>query len=400
MDSDFIERLQKISLTEEEEIDIAVRVSHRRETLEEFSLSMIGCFLCEKPFNIRAAKGMLWSVWCMGSELKIVEMWGLSFDLMNEEAGREIGSVLGKVVEVDGKAIAAKQAGFLRLKIDIPLDKPLRKGAFGGHDIKQFPHGCPFINLGEHTENPYGEWLKARGRQGMDGLRDQGRNTLQSRKEEGDGEPTRKPPFHASRRNRAESNSLAHETDLAEKITLLSVQEGAEGTSGPSTQLMGVDLTYNSNSERTVKQINGFFADKTGTTTQQNSEEGDLGDKAMCPHLGNTKEDNGHKAMHVEPKCGATKDPCSVNHQSIPHPQQKAPKWTRKTKPHDGDMGNSTEGKTNEDGEIKKVGSKRGHVCGSVESKTEDTENGKRLKTRKELTYRDVSTMEVAVQPR
>ena len=58
-----------------------------------------------------------------------VQMWGLPFDLMNEEAGREIGSVLGKVVEVDGKAIAAEQARFLRIRIDIPLDKPLRRGA-------------------------------------------------------------------------------------------------------------------------------------------------------------------------------------------------------------------------------------------------------------------------------
>ena len=58
-----------------------------------------------------------------------VQMWGLLFDLMNEEAGRAIGSVLGKVVEVDGKAIAAEQARFLRVRIDIPLDRPLRRGA-------------------------------------------------------------------------------------------------------------------------------------------------------------------------------------------------------------------------------------------------------------------------------
>ena len=52
MDKDLVERLQKISLTEEEETDIAVRVNHRRETLEECSLSMIGRFLCEKTLNL------------------------------------------------------------------------------------------------------------------------------------------------------------------------------------------------------------------------------------------------------------------------------------------------------------------------------------------------------------
>nr|POE83981.1 hypothetical protein CFP56_37017 [Quercus suber] len=129
MDSDFVERLQKISLIEEEEMDIAVRVNHHRETLEEYSLSMIGRFLYEKPLNLRAAKSLLQSVWRMGRDLKIVEMWGLSFDLMNEEVGKEIGSALGKVVEVDGKAIAAEQARFLRVRIDIPLDKHLQRGA-------------------------------------------------------------------------------------------------------------------------------------------------------------------------------------------------------------------------------------------------------------------------------
>lgn len=51
----------------------------------------------------------------------------------------------------------------------------------------------------------------------------------------------------------------------------------------------------------------------------------------------------------------------------------------------DKDVGNSTEGRTNEDGETERVGLKRGHVHRSMKSKTEDTENGKRLKTRKEL---------------
>ena len=74
LDKDFVERLQKISLTEEEKTDIAVRVNHRRETLEECSLSMIGRFLCEKTLNLRAAKSLLRSVWRMGSDLRIVEV--------------------------------------------------------------------------------------------------------------------------------------------------------------------------------------------------------------------------------------------------------------------------------------------------------------------------------------
>ena len=41
MDSDFIERIQNISLTSEEEEPITIRTTHRDEILEEYSLSLI-----------------------------------------------------------------------------------------------------------------------------------------------------------------------------------------------------------------------------------------------------------------------------------------------------------------------------------------------------------------------
>ena len=160
MDSYFVKSLQKISLTEEEEMDIAVRVNHHRETLEECSLNLFKRFLHEKPLNLRAAKSLLQLVWRMGSDLKIVavgasllqfkfllesqmkwvedngpwcfdnhllvlrrwekgmyafnasfhsicvqvQMWGMPFDLMNEEAGKKIGSVLDKVMDVQGRS--------------------------------------------------------------------------------------------------------------------------------------------------------------------------------------------------------------------------------------------------------------------------------------------------------
>ena len=58
----------------------------------------------------------------------------------------------------------------------------------------------------------------------MDGPRDWGRNTSQLRKEEGDHEPARKPPFHANHRSVAEFDGSARETVLAEKVMLLSAQ--------------------------------------------------------------------------------------------------------------------------------------------------------------------------------
>ena len=42
-----------------------------------------------------------------------VQFWGLPFDLLSEEVGRDIGNGLGKVVEVDLKAFSSDQAHFL-----------------------------------------------------------------------------------------------------------------------------------------------------------------------------------------------------------------------------------------------------------------------------------------------
>ena len=42
-----------------------------------------------------------------------VQVWGLPFDLINEEAGLDIGRGIWSVVEVDYRALAADQACFL-----------------------------------------------------------------------------------------------------------------------------------------------------------------------------------------------------------------------------------------------------------------------------------------------
>ena len=171
MDSNFIERIQNISLTSEEEEPITIRTAREDEILEEYSLSLIGKFMTTRPFNARAAKNLLRSVWKMGSNLKIVDMgegifqfrfslesqlqwvwdngpwsfennmlvlqrwekgltaksvwftslpmwvqvYGLPFDLINEEAGLDIGQGIRRGVEVDCKALASDQARSLRI---------------------------------------------------------------------------------------------------------------------------------------------------------------------------------------------------------------------------------------------------------------------------------------------
>lgn len=57
-----------------------------------------------------------------------VQVWGLPFDLINDEAGLEVGKSLGHVIEVDYKAFTTNQACFLRVRVVLSLDKPIRRG--------------------------------------------------------------------------------------------------------------------------------------------------------------------------------------------------------------------------------------------------------------------------------
>ena len=56
MDTDFVQKLQNIKLTEDEGEVIRVGSAHRDRMLEECSLSLLGRFLMARSFNQRAAK--------------------------------------------------------------------------------------------------------------------------------------------------------------------------------------------------------------------------------------------------------------------------------------------------------------------------------------------------------
>ena len=57
-----------------------------------------------------------------------VQVYGLPFDLINKEAGLDIGRGIRRVVEVDCKALVSDQARFLQIRVEIPLEKPIRRG--------------------------------------------------------------------------------------------------------------------------------------------------------------------------------------------------------------------------------------------------------------------------------
>lgn len=59
MESEVLDRIQKMTLTTDEDEVMPIRSVRRAKVLEEFSLSLIGKFLTMKPINMRAAKNLL-----------------------------------------------------------------------------------------------------------------------------------------------------------------------------------------------------------------------------------------------------------------------------------------------------------------------------------------------------
>ena len=54
-----------------------------------------------------------------------VQVWGLPFENMFEEVGRDLGNRLGKYKETDKRSWLSEQAKFMRVHVDLPIDKPL-----------------------------------------------------------------------------------------------------------------------------------------------------------------------------------------------------------------------------------------------------------------------------------
>ncbi|XP_030945979.1 uncharacterized protein LOC115970489 [Quercus lobata] len=212
MDQEVVNSLGKLKLTKEEEEDIVLADSNGSEIFEECSLSLFGRLLSDRHQNLRALKNTLKAAWKMGSDLRIVEVgnnilqfkfgsrcqlewveksgpwnfdnnllllcrwrkgltsknirfshspfwvqiWGLPFENMTEAIGKDIGSKIGRVLEVDKRAMLADQAKFLRIRVEVQIDKPLRRGGGILRMMKVEDFG---LILGRQ----YGEWLKVGG---------------------------------------------------------------------------------------------------------------------------------------------------------------------------------------------------------------------------------------------
>ena len=105
---------------------------------------------------------------------------------MTEAIGKDIGSKIGRVLEVDKRAMQAELAKFLRVRVEVTIDKPLRRGGFVKNEegervwvdfrYERLPNFCYICGCLGHDEKhcqvspteqrsgrQYGDWLKAGG---------------------------------------------------------------------------------------------------------------------------------------------------------------------------------------------------------------------------------------------
>lgn len=113
-----------------------------------------------------------------------VQVWGLPFELLSENTGKEIGCRIRKFLEVDKRSWQSEQAKFMRVRVELQIYKPLRRGGYLtskdgertwltykyerlpticfscgrlGHDEKR----CSNPLLNRDNPSQYGDWLRA-----------------------------------------------------------------------------------------------------------------------------------------------------------------------------------------------------------------------------------------------
>ena len=241
MKQEVVNSLQNLYLTKEEEAKISILAHSIVDLLEECSLSLFGKLLSNRQQNHRTLKSTLRAAWKVGSELRIIEvgnntfqfkfvsryqlewvensgswnfeknplllnkwkkgitsenivfthspfwvqLWGLPFEVMFEVVRRDIGNSMGHFLETDKRAHLSEQTKYLRIRVYLLIDKPLRGVNVVGiegdkywvhYKYERLPTFCYICDLMGHdakhchvcSDRPnaphqYGEWLRAFG---------------------------------------------------------------------------------------------------------------------------------------------------------------------------------------------------------------------------------------------
>ena len=58
------------------------------------------------------------------------QVWGLPFEFLTEEVGKDIGGTIGNFLEVDKHSWQSNQAKFMHIRVDIQINRPLQRGGY------------------------------------------------------------------------------------------------------------------------------------------------------------------------------------------------------------------------------------------------------------------------------
>lgn len=119
-----------------------------------------------------------------------IQIWGAPFDMASPQVAAEVGRRLGEVEEVEKRRRQDTQNLFMRVKVAIPISKPIRRGGFLagsegqrtwvtfkyerlplfchwcgilGHDLKHCAHYFARTKGGGEVICQFGDWLRASG---------------------------------------------------------------------------------------------------------------------------------------------------------------------------------------------------------------------------------------------
>ena len=346
MAEEVIDSLENMSLTVEEEETIAISDEGRLREIESCNLSLVGRFLTCKPFNKRAAKATLRRAWGLNEGLQIVEVgenlfqfkfktefdmeriihdgpwtfdnqillvqkwqkgmtaknicldsaslwiqiWDAPFDMVSPTVAMEVGGRLGKVEEVEKRRNLDDQNIFMRVKVALPISKPLRRGAFLasadgertwckfkyerlplfchycgmlGHDIRHCTKHFTAAKQSGEVKCQYGDWMRASGGRSRSSPKRTTKGSVSSTREEeaaqeGGGSNTKqaevmgtapeKPnvnPRHEGEIGRSAKSGLHLEGHQCSPKILEDVEENLEkrkrNTKGNGTEIQGLN---------------------------------------------------------------------------------------------------------------------------------------------------------------
>lgn len=150
-----------------------------------------------------------------------VQNWVLPFELMSEDVDRDLGNSLGRYIEGDKWAAQLDQAKYMRIRVDLPIDKRFRRKGkivnmegetcwvsfkyerlpnlgyiYGriGHDDKH----CSENTEWQNTPRQYGDWMRAYSstKVGLDkarGMSNKSRETGSEEQDRGNSQTMSKP---------------------------------------------------------------------------------------------------------------------------------------------------------------------------------------------------------------